>query len=128
MENSSKIFFLQSDFYSNNKKILEEIIERIVPENFDISKVNTYFNNIIQEYTDISEYEINVKYENFVENYSSEITSILGSKYREVQYFLKIMYDIKVSALYNNHIIKDKKSFHDFIISMFTGKFKIPVV
>ena len=122
----SDIYFLESDFYSNNKKIINQLCDQVIPDELNKIDVPIYINNFILEFKNLKDKDIMIlQKELFGDNkVSMRYRSLLSSKIQELKYFINIMYSSLNNLSYNEHLIKDKKSLKEFIISHFNGDFK----
>ena len=122
----SDIYFLESDFYSNNKKIINQLCDQVIPDEINKLDVPIYINNFILEFKKLKDKDIIIlQKELFGDNkVSMRYRSLLSSKIQELKYFINIMYSSLNNLSYNEHLIKDKKSLKEFIISHFNGDFK----
>ena len=122
----SDIYFLESDFYSNNKKIINQLCDQVIPDDINKMDVPIYINNFILEFKNLKDKDIMVlQKELFGDNkVSMRYRSLLSTKIQELKYFISIMYSSLINLSYNEHLIKDKKSLKEFIISHFSGDFK----
>ena len=122
----SDIYFLESDFYSNNKKIINQLCDQVIPDEINKMEVPIYINNFILEFKNIKDKDIIIlQKELFGDNkVSMRYRSLLSAKIQELKYFINIMYSSLNNLSYNEHLIKDKKSLKEFIISHFNGDFK----
>ena len=122
----SDIYFLESDCYSNNKKIINQLCDQVIPDDINKMDVPIYINNFILEFKNLKDKDIMVlQKELFGDNkVSMRYRSLLSTKIQELKYFISIMYSSLINLSYNEHLIKDKKSLKEFIISHFSGDFK----
>lgn len=122
----SDIYFLESDFYSNNKKIINQLCDQVIPDELNKIDVPIYINNFILEFKNLKDKDIMVlQKELFGDNkVSMRYRSLISAKIQELKYFINIMYSSLNNLSYNEHLIKDKKSLKEFIISHFNGDFK----
>lgn len=122
----SDIYFLESDFYSNNKKIINQLCDQVIPDELNKIDVPIYINNFILEFKNLKDKDIMIlQKELFGDNkVSMRYRSLISAKIQELKYFINIMYSSLINLSYNEHLIKDKKSLKEFIISHFNGDFK----